>query len=147
MRRTQRGMTLLELIVSMGLSLIVLSVGYGAYSTFTRADDVERQREQLTLTAQNALGRIKEDVRSASTISASGGTLALASAGKKITYNNLTKGSGLERKATRGRCLFKGVAAHFTKTGSGVTVSVTARAKPHRRAIGVDLNSFVAPRH
>jgi len=146
MKRAQRGMTLVELIYSIGLSLVVMAVGYGAYASFARADDVERQREQLNLTAQNAMGRIKEDVRSASAIAASGSTMALSMAGDRVEYRNLPRGSGVERRARHGRCLFKAVSATFSRSGGGVNVSVKARAKTHGRAIRVDLTSFIVPR-
>lgn len=146
MRRSQRGFTLIEMIVSMGLSLIVLSVGYGAYYSFSRADDVERTREQLNLTAQNAMGRIKEDVRSANLVRAFEDTLVLNTTESRIDYTSRPHGTGVKRMSRHGCCLFKGVSARFTESGRGVNVSVMAGAKVHRRAIRVDLKSFIVPR-
>jgi type II secretory pathway component PulJ len=139
-------MTLIELIYSIGLSMIVMMVGYSAYASFMRADHVERQREQLNLTAQNAMARVKEDVRSASAVSASGGSMLLNMAGDRVIYRNLPGGSGVERRASRGRCLFKDISAEFSRSGEGVDVSVRARSQVHRRAIRVDLESFIIPR-
>lgn len=146
MMRTQRGMTLIELMYSIGLSLIVMAIGYSAYASFARADDVERQREQINLTAQNALGRMKEDVRWANTVAASGSTMVLSTREGRVEYRNLPKGSGVERRARHGRCLFRAVTATFSRSGGGVDISVRARTRLHGRAIRVDLTSFIVPR-
>jgi len=139
-------MSLIELIYAIGLSLIVMSVGYSAYASFARADDVERQREQLNLNAQVAMGRIKQDIRSARAVSGFGSTLILATADDRVEYRNLPTGSGLERRSQHGRYLYKSITAGFSSSDGGVNVSIKARTQVHRRAIGVDLTSFVVPR-
>lgn len=134
----------MELIFTMGLSLIVMAASFSAYFSITRADDVERRREILITTANNALGRIKEDVRSAESVSASGSTLALGTSDGRVTYR--TQGANVQRIARHGRGLYKGVTASFSQHGAGVEVSVNGAQIVHRRALRVDLNCFIAPR-
>ena len=147
MKRCRAGFSLLELTIALGLSLIVLAAGYSAYFSVTRADDVERRREMLTTAAQNAMERIKQDIRSSSAATASGATLVLAATDGPVTYRNRAGGAGIERNAGRRRSLFKGAMAAFSQSGAGVDVSVEAGAKVHRRLIRVDLDCFVTPRN
>ena len=142
-----KGFTLLEFIFTIGLSLIVLAAGYGAYFNFSRADDVERSRELVTIAAHGAMSRIKEDVRSANMVAAFGNAMALNTSESRISYENLPNGAGISRMTRHSRSLFKGATASFVQRGKGVNVSVKASAKVHGRAIGVDLNSFVMPRN
>lgn len=141
----RRGFTLLEATFSMALGLIVLAVGYSAYFNVTRADDVERRREMLTTTAQNAMSRIKQDVRSSSRATASGSTLTLTTADAPVIYRSSPDGT--ERLSGHRRSRFSGVRASFAQDGPGVNVSIRARANTHGRVIRVDLNCFVTPRN
>lgn len=142
-----RGFTLLELIFSMGLSLIVLAAGYGAYFNFSRADEVERSRELVTIAAQGAMSRIKQDIRTSSAATASGSALSLHTSDGRLTYRSRSNGSGIDRIGPGRHSFLKGAAASFAKNGRGVNVSVKASAKVHRRAIRVELSSFVMPRN
>lgn len=142
-----RGFSLLELIFSMGLSLIVLAAGYGAYFSFSRADEVEARRELVTIAAHGAMDRIKEDVRAANLVAAFGNAMALNTSESRISYESLPNGAGISRMTRHSRSLFKGATASFAQRGRGVNVSVRASAKVHGRAIGVDLKSFVMPRN
>ena len=142
-----KGFTLLELIFSMGLSLIVLAAGYGAYFSFSRADDVEARRELVTIAAHGAMSKIKQDIRASGAATASGSTLSLQTPEGRFTYRGRSNGSGIDRIGPSSRSLFKGATASFAQRGRGVNVSVKASAKVHGRAIRVDLNSFVMPRN
>jgi|GEM_PF-1372396 len=142
-----KGFTLLELIFSMGLSLIVLAAGYGAYFSFSRADEVERRRELVIIAAHGAMSRIKEDVRASSAAAASGSTLSLQTPDGRVSYRSRANGSGIDRITPGRRSFLKGATASFAGSGRGVNVSVKASAKVHGRAIRVDLNSFVMPRN
>lgn len=141
----RRGFTLLEATFAMGLGIIVLAVGYGAYFNVTRADDVERRREMLTTTAQSAMARIKQDVRSASTMTISGSALVLGTADGPVLYRNSPR--GIERVSGRSRSRFADVKASFRQNGPGVDISINARANTHGRVIRVDLDCFVTPRN
>lgn len=145
--RRDRGFSLIELIFALGLSMVVLAAGYSAYFNVTRADDVASRRERATISAHNAMSRIKEDIRASRSAIASGSTLSLSTAGGSITYRNLPDGSGIERRTSVSRGILKGATASYTQSGRGVNVSVKARANMHRRAIRVDLNCFVTPRN
>ena len=142
-----KGFTLLELIFSMGLSLIVLAAGYGAYFSFSRADEVERSRELVTIAAHGAMSRIKQDIRASGGATASGSTLSLQTPDGRVTYRSRSNGSGIDRIGPRSRSFLKGATASFWGSGRGVNVSVKASAKVHGRAIRVDLSSFVMPRN
>ena len=141
------GFTLLEATFAMGLAVIVLAVGYGAYFNLTRADDVESRREMLTASAQRAMARIKEDVRASGAASVSAGTLVLRTRAGTLVYRNRADGAGIERILGLRRSLFKGASATFARSGAGIDVSVRADAKVHRRLIRVDLHCFVMPRN
>jgi prepilin-type N-terminal cleavage/methylation domain-containing protein len=143
----RKGFTLLELIFSMGLSLIVLAAGYGAYFSFSRADDVERSREMVTIAAHGAMSRIKQDIRASSAATASGSTLSLRTSDGRVTYRSRSNGSGIDRIGPSSRSFLKGATASFVRRGGGVDVSVRASTKIHRRAVRIDLNSFVMPRN
>lgn len=141
--KTRGGFTLIELLFAMGLSLIVLAVGFSAFFNISRADDVERTREQLTITSNRAMDTIKEDVRAAESFSALGDSLVL----NAITYSNLPNGAGIERLTQHGRSPFKGVRASYKQHGRGVDISIKAHKKVHGRVIRVELHSFVTPRN
>ena len=145
-RLSRRGMTLIELIYAMGLSMIVLAVGYGACTGFAKADEVEAKREQLNLTAHSAMARIKGDIRSASAVSASGHELTLATPDGRVRYATSPGRKGLQRISQHGQYLFKAVTASFSRQDSGVNVVLRARALTHRRVIDVDLTSYIVPR-
>ena len=145
MMHTRKGFSLIELIFSMGLSLVVLAAGYGAYFSINRADDVERRREEVTISANNAISRIKEDIRGANSASVAGHALTLNTVDGRIAYRNLPDGSGIERRTSAMHSVLKGATASFVQSGRGVNVSTKARAKIHGRAIRVDLNCFVTP--
>lgn len=142
-----KGFTLLELIFSMGLSLIVLAAGYGAYFSFSRADEVERRRELAVIAVHGAMSRIKQDIRASSDATASSSTLSLETPDGRFTYRNRANGSGIDRIGPSSRSFLKGATASFAGSGRGVNVSVKASARVHGRAIRVDLNSFVMPRN
>jgi len=143
MRR--KGFTLLEATCAMGLGLIVLAVGYSAYFSITRADDVESRREMLTIRAHNAMEHIKRDVRSATGVSASHTILTVATVDGPVVYRSSVR--GVERIAGRRLSRFPDTSASFAQDGAGVEVSVNARANVHRRVIRVDLDCFVTPRN
>lgn len=143
--RNTRGFSLLELIVAIGLSLIVLSASYGAYSGISRADDVERHRERITIAANSAMSRIQQDIRRASSVRASGTTMVAQTSSGTIVYRAVA--SGLERRVGASRSVVNSLAASFRQSGRGVDVSVWAREEVHRRAVRVDLNCFVTPRN
>ena len=143
MRR--RGFTLLEATFAMALDLIVLAVGYSAYFSVTRADDVERRREMLTTNAQSAMARIKQDIRSSGGATAAGSTLTLATAAGPVVYRNSP--GGVERLSGHRRSRFADVKVSFRQNGPGVDVSINADASIHRRVIRVDLDCFVTPRN
>ena len=145
--KSNRGFSLVELIFAIGLSMVVLAAGYSAYFHLTRADDVERRREQVTASAHNAMARIKQDVRASSSARASENVLSLSTSSGPITYRNLPNGSGVERHTSSSRGRLNGASASFQQSGRGVNVSITAHETIHRRAIRVDLNCFVAPRN
>lgn len=142
-----RGFTMLEMVFSMGLSLIVLAAGYGAYFGFCRADDVERSRELVTIAAHGAMSKIKQDIRASGAASASGSTLSLQTPDGRVTYRSRPNGSGIDRIESRRRSFLKGASASFASRGRGVDVSVRSSAKVHGRGIRVDLSSFVIPRN
>lgn len=143
--RSKNGFTLIELIFTMGLSLIVLSAGYRAYFSVTRADDVERHRERITITANSAMDHIREDIRMAGSARVSGDSLILGTSRGEIVYRGMR--SGIERRVGSTRSTFKGVTASFKQSGPGVGVSIRARENIHRRTIRVDLDCFVTPRN
>ncbi len=144
MKWSRRGVTMMELLYAISLSMIVLAGGYGAYASFSKADEVEARREQMNLVAQSAMAQMKSDVRAAASVSASGNTMVASGAGGRIRY--LASASHLERKSHLGRRIYKGISASFLPQDGGVSLSVRARATVHRRVIKVDLNSFVMPR-
>jgi len=147
MNRNRRGVALIELIFAMGLGLIVLSVGYRTYATVSRAHQYECSRESVMLTAQNLLGRIKEDVRAANSVAVSRNTLTVRSGPRTTIYRILPSGAGVQRAIGRGRALYAGVGAEFAAGSShGVSVRVFARQRANRRPIRVDISTFVSPR-
>lgn len=141
------GFTLLEMIFALGLSMVVLAAGYGALFSFSRNDEVERTRERSTISAHDAMSRIKQDIRQSSSAAVSGAALTLSTADGVIVYRNLADGSGVERRANSMRSVFKGSTVSFAQNGRGVQVSVRSSANTHRRAIGVDLDCYVMPRN
>lgn len=145
MKLSRRGFTLLEATFAMALGMIVLAAGYSAYFSVTRADDVERRREMLTISAQTAMANIKQDIRAASRAAASGSTLTLATADGPVIYRNATR--GVERITGHRRSRFSGATASFAQNGPGVDVSIKADANVHGRRIRVDLDCFVTPRN
>jgi len=146
MKLDRRGISLTELIFALGVMLIVLCVGYRSYFGLTRADDIEKQRESITLTVQNAMSRIKEDVRAASAVSVTGSSLTAFGSGFHVTYHSLP-GGGLDRVIGTGHFIYKNVNAAFTRSGSGVDVALSAKTTAHGRAIRVDLQTFISPRN
>ncbi len=143
--RSTNGFTLIELIFTMGLSLVVLSAGYGAYFSVTRAEEVERHRERITITASSAMSHIQSDTRTACSARVSGGCLTLRTASGNIVYRSLR--SGIERRTGPRKFIFKGTVASFRQSGRGVDVSIRAREYVNRRTIRVDLDCYLAPRN
>lgn len=142
MRLGRRGMTLVELIFAMGLGMVVMAVGYKGYVGVTRANDYADRREATTVAAQNLMGRIKHDVRSGSSISASGASLTIGGAG--VTYASTRQ--GVERKVGSGHAIYKDLTARFAPQAGGVSVTLRSATRVHRRPIDVEITSFVAPR-
>ena len=145
---TRRGMTLIELMFAMALSLTMLAVGYQAYISFTRVDDLESRRESMMLTMQNAMSKIKSDVRSGASVSGSKGSLVISGGENTVAYRNFSSGSGIERWVGVRRTRYKDVTAEFSFTGtSGVNIRLVSKASVHRRPIRIEVNSFVRPRN
>lgn len=150
MKRSRAGTSLFELIFAVGLSLLVISVGYRTYVSFMRVEDIERKRESISLAVQNLMGRIKQDVRSASSISGSGGVLTITGSDTRIIYRNKQGSSCVERIANRRFTHYDNVEAVFAvKTGNaaGVDVKLTSEVKARRRPIRIEVTSFISPRN
>jgi prepilin-type N-terminal cleavage/methylation domain-containing protein len=150
MRLNQRGATLIELIVAMGLAGIVVTAAYQAYISSVRIQEAEVRRESMTLTVQNLMHRIKQDVRASRHAVARGGTLELNKAGKNVTYRSLPGGDGVERTAGRGRMVYRFVTADFSENGNGVrgvNVRLRLNAIERGRKVRVDVSSFISPRN
>ncbi|MDO8589376.1 MAG: hypothetical protein Q7T82_20325 [Armatimonadota bacterium] len=141
----RRGMTMLEVIFASGLSLVVLAVGYRAFATMTRIDDVESRKEAISLNAQSAMGRIKQDVRAAAFALGTGSLLSMSGSNGRVVYRAGSR--GLERVSSCGVSVIKGVQGEFSSTGGGVRVTVRARETVHRRPVRVEISSFVRPRN
>jgi len=141
--RSRRGTSLMELVVAVGLGIAILGVGYRAYFTLTRADDYESKRHAMMLDVQNLAARIKQDVRAARAVSASGGALTILGQ-PHITYRNAP--GGVERVVGRGRAVFRGTAARFESRSGGVEVTLRSESRSHRRPIRVGISTFVVPR-
>ncbi len=143
---TNRGFSLIELIFAIGLGMTVMAVGYRAHVGVQRMHDIETRRESMTLNIQNTMAKIKRDIRSASTVAATGDSLVIDSG--RITYRS-TPG-GVERITSSGRATFQGVKARF-KAGSGGAfgADVTLRAEDtvRRRPIKIEVTSFISPRN
>ena len=147
MKADRRGPSLIELIFAAGLGLAVLAVGYRMYFSVTRINDYENKRESMTLSVQNVMGRIKQDVRAARSVSGSGNSLALTSDAGQIVYRNARNGSGLQRSMGGGWCVFRGVTARFSPSPRGAEVSLRSQSSMHRRPIRIEISSFVSPRN
>jgi len=140
-------MTLLEMIVASGVSLVVFAVGYGLYTRVTRLDEVEARREAMTLTVQNVMSRVKQDVRAAQSAACSRGSVTLATGHETITYRTLTDRSGVERLRSDRRAVYRGLTAEFEASGTGVNVTLRSLAVVHRRPIRIEITSFIRPRN
>ena len=143
---TNRGFSLIELIFAVGLGLAVMAVGYRAHVGVQRMHDIESRRESMTLNVQNAMTKIKRDIRSASSVAATGDSLVIDSG--RITYRSTSR--GVERTTSDGRGAIPGVKASF-ETGSGgepgAQVTLRAEDTVRRRPIGIEVTSFISPRN
>jgi hypothetical protein len=142
----RRGMSLIEVVFACGISLVVLAIGFRAYATLTRIDDVESHREMASLTVQTAIDAIKRDVRAGSSVSGSGQSMSISGPSGRIAYRTVS--GGLQRVTSHGRRVFRGASAEFSSAGgNGVQVKVRAKDKVHGRPIRIEVSSFVRPRN
>ncbi|MCX6345114.1 MAG: type II secretion system protein, partial [Armatimonadetes bacterium] len=123
MKTRSHGFTLMELIVAMTISGIVLGVGYQLYALTLRNQDIECARETVTLSIQNAMGRIKSDVRTGSSVHVNGGELRIQGENGLVVYRN-KPGAGVERMFGRSHVVFKDVTVKFAASRSGVGVDL-----------------------
>lgn len=150
MRSNRCGFSLMELIFAIALGLVVMSIGYGAYFSFMRADEAASERDSMMLTVRNAMSKMKHDVRSSSSLGGESGSLVLSGEDGRIIYRNAPGGEGLERAGERGRSVFKGVRAEFSQDkgeNPGVSVRLRAESVKQGRPIRVELSTFVSPRN
>lgn len=141
----RRGFSLMELIFAVGLGVVVMAIGYRAYVGVTRVHDVESRRESMMLTVQNVMAKIKQDTRSAGSVSGSKGSLVID--GGRVVYSNLPDGAGIQRAAGRGRATFEGPVAEFSISRPGVNVTIRSEDTVHRRPIRIEVTSFISPRN
>ena len=144
----RRGFSLMELIFAVGLGVVVMAIGYKAYVGVTRVHDIESRRESMMLTVQNVMAKIKQDTRSAASVSGSKSSLVID--GGRIVYSNLPDGAGIQRAAGRGRATFEGPVAEFSivrQPASGVNVTIRSEKTVHRRPIRIEVTSFISPRN
>ncbi|MCX6345745.1 MAG: prepilin-type N-terminal cleavage/methylation domain-containing protein [Armatimonadetes bacterium] len=146
MKSNRCGFTLMELIFAMAISSIVLGVGYQLYAITLRSQDVECARETAMLSVQNAMARIKSDVRTGSSVHVNGGELRIQGENGLVVYRN-KPGAGVERMFGRSHVVFKDVTAKFAASRSGVGVDLRSSIRVHRRPIRIEISSFVSPRN
>ena len=141
-----RGFSLIELIVAMGVGAVVLAVGYRAYVDVLRMQDVENRRESMMLAVQDAMRNIKTDVKSGAALAVTANTLVID--GGRVVYR--TKPDGIERKTSDTRRTFEGAQAEF-KPGPnrlpGVSMTIRAEDMIHRRPIRIEVAGYVSPRN
>lgn len=149
MNRKWRGFTLMELIFAMAISGIVLGVGYQLYVVALHNQQIECARETVMLSIQNAMGRIKKDVRTGSSVQVNGSELRISGGNGSIIYRN-RPGAGVERVFGRSHVVFKDVTATFAASrsgGRGVDVDLRSSIRVRRRPIRIEISSFVSPRN
>jgi hypothetical protein len=135
-------------MIAASLSVVVLAAGYQAYIGFTRVDDIESRREQMTLNVQNLMARMKSDIRSGASVSGSARRLVITGTEKTIIYTSLPGGAGVERVSGSRRTRYKEISAEFSTAGrSGANVRLTAQDSVHRRPIRIEVSSFIRPRN
>jgi prepilin-type N-terminal cleavage/methylation domain-containing protein len=148
MKPNRRAFTLLEMLVAMAISAIVLMAGYRAYFLAMQTQDVETARESATFTITTAMNSIKHDVRSASSVSVSPGSLTIAGREGRIVYKCMP-GIGLEKTVGQGRHIYKGLTARFSRgeSGRGVNVELKWDSRVHKRPVRMEVTSYVIPRN
>jgi type II secretory pathway pseudopilin PulG len=141
-----RGFSLIELIFAIGLGMAVMAVGYRSYVGVQRMQEIEDRRESMMLNVQNAMSQVKRDIRGASTITATGGSLVIDSG--RIKYHS--NPAGIDRVTAKGRYTLRGVHAEFKESpraapGAGVVVRAedTVRGRP----ISIEVTSYISPRN
>lgn len=145
MSTDRRGFTLIELIVAIGLSLVVMGVGYQIYFGALRQQDIESTRESMTVTVYDLMSRIKREIRSSGSVNASAATLTMNAGGRRIVYR--ATAAGVERTEGRGKRLYPLVAGRFSPDEGGANIELKSQKQVHRRAIRVEASGFAVPRN
>ena len=143
---TNRGFSMIELICAIGLGMVVMAVGYRGYVGVGRMHEIEERRESMMLNVGNALGQVKRDVRGASNVTATGGSLVIDSG--RIIYRS--GNAGIDRITASGRGTIPGMRAQFNaspKGAHGVSVTVSAENTVRGRPIRIEVTSHISPRN